>query len=66
MAGKIHARKKRYMADKKGRCRAKRAKTFASEASAKLWADKMGIKSYELKNKKNPECKQKKFLIIQK
>lgn len=66
MAKRIHTRKKRYMADKKGRCRAKRPKTFTSEASARAWAAKMNIKNFELRNLKNPECKEKKLLVVEK
>lgn len=64
MAKRLHTRKKRYMPDKKGRCRAKRPKSFKTEESAKNWAAKMGIKSFELRNLKNPECKEKKLLIV--
>lgn len=66
MVKRVHARKKRYMADKKGRCRAKRPKSFSSEASAKTWAAKMNIKNFELRNLKNPECKEKKLLVVTK
>ena len=66
MVKRVHTRKRRYMPDKKGRCRAKRPKSFSSEASARAWAAKMGIKSFELKNFKNPECKEKKIIIITK
>lgn len=52
------------MPDKKGRCRAKRPKSFKTEESAKVWAAKMGIKSFELRNLKNPEAKEKKLLVV--
>ncbi len=66
MVKRVHTRKKRYMPDKKGRCRAKRPKSFSSEASAKTWALKMGIKSFELRNLKNPEFAEKKIIVIAK
>jgi hypothetical protein len=64
MATKIHLRKKRYMADKKGRCRKPRPKSFKTEAAAKAWAEKQGIKKFTLKNLKNAEAKTKKIIVI--
>jgi len=42
----------------------KGAKTFKTEDSAKIYADKQGIKKYTLKNLKSPESKVKKIKII--
>ena len=43
-----------------------RPKTFKTEESAKTYAEKHGIKNYELENLKNPESETKKIKIVQK
>ena len=43
-----------------------RPKTFTSEESAKAWAEKKGLKSYELVNVKSPESNTKKIKVIAK
>ena len=47
---KIHTRTKRKMGDIKGRLRAKRPKTFKSEASANSYAEQKGMKDFKLVN----------------
>jgi hypothetical protein len=46
------------------RNRKKRPKTFGSEDAAKLWAERHGIKNYQLVNLRNEESKQKKLQIV--
>ena len=41
-----------------------RPKTFTSEESAKNWADKNGVKNYELKNLKSPLNTTKKIQVV--
>ena len=50
--------------DAKGR--KKRPKTFKSEEAAKVYAEKHGIKHYELENMKFASSKTKKIRILQK
>ncbi len=64
MAHKIHTRALRYRADKKGRSRKPRPKSFTNETSAKNWAEKQGIQKYTIKNLKNPEARDKKLVIV--
>jgi hypothetical protein len=57
-----HDRDLRY---KKPRGRlVKRLKTFKSDEAAKVYAEKLGIKKYTLKNLKSTEAKEKKLKII--
>lgn len=42
----------------------KKPKTFKTEESAKAYAEKLGIKSYTLKNLKSSEANQKKLRIV--
>jgi hypothetical protein len=46
--------------------RKKRSKTFSSEDKAKAYAEKNGIKEYELENLKSPESQTKKIRIVHK
>jgi len=48
---------------KLSRNRKSRPKTFGSEAAAKAYAEKAGIKEYSLVNLRNEESKQKKIRI---
>ena len=41
-----------------------RLKTFKTEEAAKAWAEKQGIKDYELANIKSPESKTKKIKVV--
>jgi len=41
-----------------------RPKTFTSEESAKSWADKNGVKNYELKNLKSSASTTKKIQVV--
>lgn len=56
-----HDRDLRYQ---KSRERSSRPKTFKSEESAKIYADKEGIKKYQLENLKSAESKTKKLRMI--
>lgn len=64
MVKRLHTKQLRYIADRKGRCRKSRPKSFTNETSAKTWATKQGIKNYTLRNLKNPECKEKKLIVV--
>ena len=44
----------------------KRTKTFKTEEAAKAWAEKKGIKNYELVNIKSAESKIKKIKVVAK
>ncbi|HII16203.1 MAG TPA: hypothetical protein HA362_07915 [Nanoarchaeota archaeon] len=74
MAKKVHAKQKRYFGSAthlklvrfKSRKRATRAKTFASESAAKSWAEKQGIKSFELVNLRGEFSKEKKLKVVAK
>jgi len=46
-----------------GRNRAKRPRTFSSEAAAKKWAEEQGIAKYTLVNLRNEASSQKKIWI---
>ena len=46
------------------RRKSNRPKSFKTEEAAKVWADKKGIKKYELENMKSPESRSKKIRII--
>jgi hypothetical protein len=67
---KVHTRAKRMLGMSthrrvgKPKIRKKRPKTFKTEASAKAWAEKIGIKDYKLVNLKNTEAKEKKLKIV--
>ncbi|MFA5887541.1 MAG: hypothetical protein WC852_02425 [Candidatus Nanoarchaeia archaeon] len=71
MAKKTHTKKKRYFGSPshhksirlENRKRALRPKTFGSEAAAKGWAERKGIKKYELKNLRGEFSKEKKIEI---
>lgn len=47
-----------------GRNRAKRPKTFKTEASANAWAKKQGIAKYTVQNMHPASTKNKKFRVI--
>ena len=51
---------------KRGRNRAKRSKTFRTEAAAQTYAKANKIAGFELKNLKSAESKVKKFVIVRK
>ncbi|MFH1638683.1 MAG: hypothetical protein ABIB71_09730 [Candidatus Woesearchaeota archaeon] len=69
---KVHAKQKRMARSPThlrkirdaSRARAKRPKTFKSEESAKAWAEKKGIKKYELVNLKNYWRNEKKIRVV--
>lgn len=73
MVRKIHAKQKRmegsatHLRSIRGlsRNRAKRPRTFASEAAAKGWAEKNDIKKYELVNIRGEHRAEKKIKIVQ-
>ncbi|MBD3355330.1 hypothetical protein GF361_05080 [Candidatus Woesearchaeota archaeon] len=44
----------------------KRPKTFKTEEAAKRWAEKKGIKDYQLVNIKSPEADKKKIKVVKK
>lgn len=48
----------------KSRNRVARAKTFKTEESAKIYAEKNGIKNYTLENIKSETAKSKKLRIV--
>lgn len=48
MAKKIHTRQKKLLIPIKGHKRTKRPKSFSSQEKAKEWAEKAGIKKYEV------------------
>ncbi|MCX8147552.1 MAG: hypothetical protein N3D84_03735 [Candidatus Woesearchaeota archaeon] len=50
----------------RGRNRKRRPKTFSTEEAAKKWAEKKGIKNYELVNLRDPWRKDKKIKIVAK
>ncbi len=72
MVRKIHAKQKRmqgsptHLRSIRGlsRNRAKRPRTFTSEAAAKSWAEKNGIKKFELVNIKGDHRADKKIKIM--
>lgn len=66
MAQRVFGRQERYRPIRKGRHRKARPKSFKTEAAAQKWADANGVKSYILKNTKNPEAKTKKLFVIAK
>jgi len=64
---KLHTRQKRKLRMRHGlggRDRAKRPKTFKSEAAAKKHAESTGRKDYKIVNLKSPEAKSKKLRIV--
>lgn len=73
MAKKIHTKRKRYFGSPshhksirlKSRKRASRPKTFSTEEAAKGYAEKHGIKKFEIVNLRGAFSKQKKLKIVQ-
>lgn len=72
MAKKIHNKQKRYFGSPahhkgirlKSRKRALRPRTFKTEEAAKAYAEKQGMKKYELVNLRGEFSKEKKLKII--
>jgi hypothetical protein len=73
MVHKIHAKQKRMHRSathlrsirKENRNRAKRPRTFKSEDAAKAWAEKQGIKNFELVDLRKGWANTKKIKVVE-
>ncbi|MDD4877755.1 MAG: hypothetical protein PHO02_01815 [Candidatus Nanoarchaeia archaeon] len=73
MAKKIHTKKKRYFGSPshhrsirlKSRKRSLRSRTFKTEEAAKAYAEKQGIKKFEIANLRGEFSKEKKLKLVE-